>query len=765
MQRQAFPIIIVLVALAVAVWAAEVVAAAPPPPAIVTGLDAGWPDVRGWDATGNLARQWAPWGEWPLVFAPYPTYQNGVRVAVGDVNGDGHAEIVTAPGRSAFTELKVFDGRSFRQLGTFLPFKDASWWEGAYIATGDTDGDGRAEVVEGLGAGCCTTLHVLDAETGNDLSGFFPYGDRSDVGARVASADVNADGKAEILAVPLGGGRVSAFARSGGAPFRSLEAFGSDAVGGTSIAAGNLVGDSRAEVVAAAPTSSGAHVKIIDVTTGATRASFFPYGTQAVSSLEVALGDVDGDGALDIVLSAVTSGGTQVKAVDTSGSQLADFYVLDPAIVPGASIAAGDLDGDGKAEIVLGGGPTTAPWPPVANGPDQRVAVYEPDGTPVGGFSAYPGLFQGGVRVALADLNQDRRPELVTAPGKGMQAEIGVFTQQWVNGRNRGTRLRHFLAFESSFIGGASVATGDVNGDGEAEIVAAAGPGRAPEVRVFDASGRQLLSFLAFGSDYTGGLSVAAGDLNGDGRAEIVTGTLARPARIRTFDGGIPFGPVVAPFAPDRPGVEVGVADLAGDGHGVILAGSASGDRPQLAVVDPLSGSVLRTVAVDDDLQNGIRVAGGDLDGDGRDEIVVTPGFGGDSRVRIFDRQLVESRSFAAYDWAGAGMNVALATRIGLPIAAQPRTVRLKARKRVRIVVARFRDAAGSSDAAGLRAEIIWGDGTSWNGKVLSRGGGLYDVRSVKRYARAGRYWVIVTLSDSRGRTSIARSTAIVARR
>jgi hypothetical protein len=48
---------------------------------------------------------------------------------------------------------------------------------------------------------------------------------------------------------------------------------------------------------------------------------------------------------------------------------------------------------------------------------------------------------------------------------------------------------------------------------------------------------------------------------------------------------------------------------------------------------------------------------------------------------------------------------------------------------------------------------------------VISRGGGVYDIRSSKRYARPGHYRVIVTLKDSRGRVSIARSTAVVKRR
>jgi hypothetical protein len=764
MRRKTF-FITFLVAFFAAVVFASTGSAAPPPPTIVTGQDAGWPEVRGWNAQGGAARQFAPWGESALAFSPYATYQQGVRVAVGDVNGDGQPEIITAPGKNAFTELRVYDGRTFKQVGSLLPFKDGAWWAGAYVATGDTNGDGRAEIVEGLDSGCCTTLHVLDGQSGDDVSGFFPYGDRSEVGARVASGDVNGDGKAELFAAAIGSGRVNVFGPSGGPAIRSIDAFDSERGGPVAIAAGNVTGDSRAELIAAAPTYSGAEVKIIDVGTGDTRASFYPYGGVSASSVDVALGDVNGDGSFDIVLSASTPGGTEVKAIDAEGTQLADFYVLDPAILPGASLAAGDLDGDGRAEIVLGGGPTTtAPWPPVANGPEQRVAVYEPDGSPVGGFTAYPGLFQGGVRVALADLDHDHRPEIVTAPGPGAAAEIGIFSQQWVNGRDRGTRLGHFLAFDSSFLGGASVATGDVDGDGNPKIVVAAGKGHTPEVRVFDADGHQLFSFLAFDAGYTGGLSVAAGDLNADGRAEIVVGTLASPARIRIFDGGTRRGPDIAPFAANGPGVEVGVADVAGNGNGVIVAGSATGDKPRLVIVNPLTGAVVQSVDVDATLPNGIRVAGGDVDGDGRDEIVVTPGFGGDGQVRIFNGRLEQRRAFTAYTWSGAGMNVALATRIGLPIAAQARTVRLALRKRTRIVVAQFRDAAGGT-ATGLRAVIDWGDGTSWTGKVLSRGGGIYDVRSMKRYGARGRYAVTVTLTDGRGRRSISRSTAIVVRK
>ena len=118
-------------------------------------------------------------------------------------------------------------------------------------------------------------------------------------------------------------------------------------------------------------------VNVIDTHTGAVVASLHPYVESPTTTPQIAVGDVNGDGHGDIVLLAQFVDGARLEASSADGTKLSSFYVLEPGIVPGASVAAGDLDGDGKAEIVIGGGPTlTAPWPPVTNGPDQRVVVY-----------------------------------------------------------------------------------------------------------------------------------------------------------------------------------------------------------------------------------------------------------------------------------------------------------------------------------------------------------------------------------------------------
>jgi FG-GAP repeat len=753
-----------LVVLAVLVGAVIVgpVAKAAPPIAIVTGQDRGWPDVRGWTRFGSVAQGVAPWGTFNVEFSPYATYQNGVRVAIGDVNGDGRPDIVTSPGPGGFTELRAFEGRTDRLLDSFLPYKDAAWWNGAYVAVGDVNGDGRGDVIAGLDRGCCTYVHSLDASSGTDLSGFAPFGTDSRLGARVAAADLNGDGKAELLVASVGSTSIHVFDAAGN-DARVINTFGSEAQTGASFAAGNLLGDGTPELVAAVGTFGGPQVKIFDLKTGATLAAYAPFASSYVAQPEVAVADVDGDGHNDIVVMTQLADGTEVKAIDVSGRVLDSFYVLDPGIVPGASLAAGDLDGDGKAEIVLGGG-ASAPLTSVDHdGPPQRVAVYQADGAHVASFDAYPGVFQGGVRVALGDVNGDQRPDLVTAPGSGMTSEVDVYDQNWENGRDRGTRLAHFTAFEDSFQGGLSVAAGDVNGDGVCEVVTGAGPGRAPDVRVFDGTGRLLDSFTAFDPSYRGGIDVGVGDLDGDGRAEIVASTLGGPGQLRAFtDHGVPLGPVVVPFPGDSSGAEVAVADLRGDGHGSVVAVSASGDAERVVVVDPATGAIRAATRLEAESTNGLRVGAGDLDGDGRDEILVAPGWGGDSDVHVLNSALRQVRWFAAYPWNGAGITVAAAARIGLPIAATGRTVRFVAARRSKPVVASFRDAAGAGAPASFRATIDWGDGTRWSGVVVSRSRGIYTVQSVKRYGVKGRYPLTVTLVGSDGRRSVARGTAVV---
>jgi glucose/arabinose dehydrogenase len=265
-------------------------------------------------------------------------------------------------------------------------------------------------------------------------------------------------------------------------------------------------------------------------------------------------------------------------------------------------------------------------------------------------FLAYPEGFTGGVRVALGDVNGDGVADVVTGAGPGGGPHVQVFDGA------TGAPIRSFFAYAAGFTGGVYVATGRVNADGAADIVTGAGPGGGPHVQVFDgATGAVLRSFLAYQPGFTGGVTVAAGDVNGDGVADIVTG--AGPGggpHVQVFDGAT--GAVLRSFfaypAGFTGGVFVAAGDVNGDGVADIVTGAGPGGGPHVQVFDGAMGAVLRSFfAYIPTFTGGVRVAAADLTGDGLAEVVTGPGPGGGPHVRVFDGATgAPLADFFAYD-------------------------------------------------------------------------------------------------------------------
>jgi hypothetical protein len=125
----------------------------------------------------------------------------------------------------------------------------------------------------------------------------------------------------------------------------------------------------------------------------------------------------------------------------------------------------------------------------------------------------------------------------VTGAGPGGAPHVKVFD---ANGNlSTSTVANNFFAYAGDFGGGVHVAAGDVNGDGVPDIITGAGAGGGPHVRAMSgATGAVITEFFAYESSFTGGVQVAVADMNGDGRYEIVTGSgSGRVAEIRVFDG------------------------------------------------------------------------------------------------------------------------------------------------------------------------------------------------------------------------------------
>jgi hypothetical protein len=132
---------------------------------------------------------------------------------------------------------------------------------------------------------------------------------------------------------------------------------------------------------------------------------------------------------------------------------------------------------------------------------------------------AYDAGFTGGVRVAVGDVTGDGIPDVITRAGPGAGSHVKVFDGQ------SGALLRSFLA-DPGFTGGVFVAAGDVDGDGRDEIFT--GALRSGHVKVFGADQSELCSFLAY-AGYAGAVYVASGDCNGDGHDDVLVGAAVAP--------------------------------------------------------------------------------------------------------------------------------------------------------------------------------------------------------------------------------------------
>ncbi|MEY2568137.1 MAG: hypothetical protein QOE35_2666 [Actinomycetota bacterium] len=322
-------------------------------------------------------------------------------------------------------------------------------------------------------------------------------------------------------------------------PFGEFSPYGSNFNGGMDIAVGDVDGDGKADIVTGAGPGGGPHVRVWNVNANGTvspsAVSFFAYGADFHGGVNVAVGDVNGDGKADIITGAGAGGGPHVRVFNRDGSlQNNGFMAYGSTFKGGVDVAVGNVTGDGVSEIVTaagaGGGPHVRVWD--ANAAGQGATVIG------NGFMAYASDFTGGVRVAADNLDGDQsEAEIVTGPGPGGGPHIRVFDGVTGDGAPRGNG---FMAYSQNFFGGVTVATGNVVGAaGSArDIITGAGPGGGPHVRVFGPTGSVLDSgYFAFDAGYPGGVVVAAGDVvtvdNEVSGGEVIAGTYRSNSLIR----------------------------------------------------------------------------------------------------------------------------------------------------------------------------------------------------------------------------------------
>lgn len=314
-------------------WVALSCASADAGLTFVAGTDAGFPnEVRSFDGAGNLL----------LTLNPYaPGFGGGVRVAAGDLNGDGEPDIITGAGPGAGGgHVRVFDGTTGVMFKDFFAYAPA-FTGGVRVATGDVNGDGQMDIVTGADAGSSGGhVRVFDGNSGAILQDFFAFDAAFSGGVRVAAGDVDGDGRADIVAgAGSGGSHVKVFSGSTGSLLQSFFAFGVAPINGVDVAAGDLDGDFRADIVTGAGSGGvNGHVKVFDGATFAESASFFAFGGFG-GGVRVATGDIDGDGIADLASALDGASVGQARVYTPGGALVTTRQPFGPSYTGGMFIA------------------------------------------------------------------------------------------------------------------------------------------------------------------------------------------------------------------------------------------------------------------------------------------------------------------------------------------------------------------------------------------------------------------------------------------
>ena len=300
-------------------------------------------------------------------------------------------------------------------------------------------------------------------------------------------------------------------------------------------------------------------VRVFDISNPALNFEFAAYEAAYRDSVRLAIADLNGDGFDDIITSTRTGTG-RVRVFDgvthaqftsgpfAAGSTTFTGDVFDGRKEKGAFVAAGDVTGDGRADLIIGSAVTGG-----------TVKVYDGvTGLLLTSFQPFGASFKGGVRVAVGNVNASGRNEIVAAQGN-FGASVNVYTTAFSQVEPNGGEnfaalvagpapvfttalLKTIKVGPASYEGGLNLAVGDINNDGFADIVTGRNSGRGSAVEVF--SGRDSAALgnpiIPFGANYPFGSRVAVADVNLDGIADIIVGAgIKGGSQVKFYSGAL----------------------------------------------------------------------------------------------------------------------------------------------------------------------------------------------------------------------------------
>jgi hypothetical protein len=332
---------------------------------------------------------------------------------------------------------------------------------------------------------------------------------------------------------------------------------------------------------------------------------------------------------------AVDSGKPEVRVLDSTGSQIADFFAFTPIPWLSAHVAVGDVNGDGVQDIIVAAAVDSSHIKVIdgtklnmidANGEIDNAAL-------IAQFYAYDPRFLGGCYVAFG-LGAGGLPEIVTGAARGGGPHVKVIDATKLNELQNnseiadGALLGQFYAYSPIFYGGVRVAAADINGDGVLDIITGTGEGGGPHVKVVDgnrlhdlqadsepAATALLGQFYAFDPTKSdGGVYVAASGVGS--QATIVTGSdgstevrLINGAQLSVLDhnseptGAALLGDFFAYDPTSYVGARVAEVDVNNDGVPDIITAPGNGAALEVKAFDGINPNLIDTLFASGDMQ------------------------------------------------------------------------------------------------------------------------------------------------------------------
>ncbi|KKQ80080.1 MAG: ErfK/YbiS/YcfS/YnhG family protein [Parcubacteria group bacterium GW2011_GWC2_38_7] len=303
----------------------------------------------------------------------------------------------------------------------------------------------------------------------------------------------------------------------------------------------------------------------------------------------------------------------QVKIFDGKLQTVNELKILDQSFEGVMDFATVDLGGDGISELAVSYGYQATP----------EVKLYRTDGSIINSWQPYPVGYEGRINLASGDFDNDKKEEIVTAPGEGGGPQVRIFDGFGQTKFNKG-----FFVDDEKNRTGVEVAVGDVNNDKKNEIVVSFLKEGKNWIKFYNHLGELVgTPFQIEVLDAFEPMKVTVSDLDGDGKGEIILGAgMGNEPEVRIYnDLGVSVGWFAVYLAGFRGGVDVAVANFDGKNYIVTAAGFSGG--PHIRFFNQKGEAQLNNkfFAYEESFRGGVNVALGHFSAKGEDTIVVIP--------------------------------------------------------------------------------------------------------------------------------------------